>query len=177
MLITTYVLLTLSVEQKKERSFIAHIRNYLLANAGKQQEIDPAHLQAQLDELAGFAETRHRHKLERCLMPAVRLASAEATPLLADLELLGRTGGNMLRSVRRRLHQAFAEGGEQLQMLCRTLERYCQNLLERLAKEEQELLPLARRVISNEQWFAIGAMFLSHDAGDAERQRLRSRVE
>ncbi|MET3132017.1 hemerythrin-like domain-containing protein [Oxalobacteraceae bacterium GrIS 1.11] len=175
MLIATYAVLTLSVEQKKERAFITRILQYLRSYARKPQEIDPLRLQTQLNELARFAEARHQHKVEDCLMPAVREATDEADLLLADLENLNRVGGNMLRSTRRRLQLAFGKGTAQIKMLCSTLERYCRNLLERLTKEEQELLPLAQRVISSEQWFAIGATFLSHDAGHDERKRSAKR--
>ncbi len=171
MLIATYALTTLSVEQKKERSFISRLQQYLQANAGKPQKIDPARIKSQLDELTRFAESRHQRKVEGCLMPAVRKATREADPLLADLEFLSRVGSDMLRSVHQCLHRVFRHGAAQLAHLCHMMELYCQNLLERLTKEEQELLPLAQRVISSEAWFAIGTTFLSHDAGHEERNR------
>lgn len=172
MLIATYALLTLSVEQKKERSFISDIQSYLQRNAGKPQEIDPACLKSQLLELTRFAESRHRRKVAGGLMPAVRKATREADRLLADLESLRRLGSKMLRS----MHQAFrlevGHGIAQIKQLCQMMEHYCQNLLERLTKEEEELLPLAQRVISSEGWFKIGALFLSHHAGTDERKVL-----
>lgn len=171
MLTTTYALLTLSIEQKKERGFISRLLQYLKHYATKPQEIDPLHLQTQLEELVRFAELRHQHKVEDCLIPAVREATREADGLLAELDSLKRSGGNMLRATRRRLRLAFDQGGAQVKMLCFTLERYCWNVLERLAREERELLPLAQRVISSEQWFAIGSTFLSHDARLLEGRR------
>lgn len=175
MLIATYAMLTLSVEQNKERKAISRFRRYLQDHAATPQAIDPVALASQLEELSRFAETRHQHKVEGCLMPAVREATGDAAPLLAELESLQRVGNNMLHAARRRLRLRLGQSLSQMQMLCFTLERYCQNLLERLAKEEQELLPLAQRVISSEQWFAIGSMFLSHDARQEERRRLRLR--
>ncbi len=171
MLTATYALMTLSVEQKKERNFISRFRHYLQVNAHAPLEMDPARLASQLDELTRFAEMRHQRKVEGCLMPAVRQATHDAGPLLADLETLNRIGRHTLGSARRRLRIAFSDGATNVKMLCFTLDRYCQNLLERLAKEEQELLPLAQRVISSEQWFAIGTMFLSFDAVTNERRR------
>lgn len=174
MLTATYALLTLSIEQTKERGFISRLLQYLKTHATKPHEIDPLHLQTQLDELVRFAEVRHQHKVEDCLIPAVREATREADGLLAELESLKRSGGNMLQSARRRLRLAFGKGGTQFKMLCFTLERYCWNVLERLAREERELLPLAQRVISSEQWFAIGTTFLSHDASLLEGRRSRA---
>ncbi len=172
MLLATYALLALSVEQKKERTFIETILRYLRANAHKPQEIDPDCLKSQLDELTLFAEARHKRKIEGCLMPALRKATHDADPVLAELQSLNRAGSNMLRSVRRRLRRAFGHGATHMKLLCRSMERYCQNLLDRLTKEEQELMPLAQRVISSDEWFTIGTMFLSHDANYNEVKRL-----
>ncbi|MEC5160384.1 hemerythrin-like domain-containing protein [Janthinobacterium sp. CG_23.3] len=171
MLTATYALMTLSIEQKRERNFISRFRHYLQVNAGAPQKMDPVRLANQLDELTRFAEMRHQRKVEGCLMPALRQATHDADTLLADLETLNRIGRHTLGSARRRLRLAFAESATHVKMLCFTLERYCENLLERLAKEEQELLPLAQRVISSEQWFAIGTTFLSYDAAQNERRR------
>jgi hemerythrin-like domain-containing protein len=171
MLTATYALMTLSVEQKKERSFVSRILHYLQANAAQPDRIDPVQLKSQLDELTRFAEARHKHKLEVCIIPAVREASADAAPLLADLDSLSRTGSKMLRTLRRRLRLAFAHGSVHIHGLCRTMQRYCENVLARLAKEEQELLPLAQRVVSSERWFTIGTTFLSDEAGYVERSR------
>lgn len=174
MLVATYALLTLSIEQKKERNFILRLQHYLHTVSRKPHEMDHAYIASQLDELTHFAETRHQLKVEGCLMPAVRNATADAELLLADLESLSRLGGGMLRAARRCLRRTFRRRSTQIKFLCRTIDLYCQNLLKRLAKEEDELLPLAQRVISSEEWFVIGTMFLSHDAGDANSISLRA---
>ncbi len=182
MLIATYALSTFSVEQKKERSFIGRLQHTLHTNAGKLQEIDPLRLESDLDQLSRFSEARHQRRISSCLMPAVRRATREADPLLADIESLHQTGSDLLLDLRHRLRPAFANGSTYgtIKQLCCSMERYCQNLLQRLAKEEQELLPLARRVMSSADWFAVGSTFLSHDARRAERgtahaQHLRPR--
>lgn len=166
MLTATYVLLTLSIEQKKERHFISRLLQHVQSIARRPQEIDPVFIESQLNELTSFAEARHQRKVEACLMPAVRNASRDAGPLLADLESLSRLGGTMLRSVRKCLRRAMRRSATQGKFLCRTVDMYCNNLLKRLDKEEQELLPLAQRVISSDEWFEIGSQFLAHDQKD-----------
>jgi hemerythrin-like domain-containing protein len=173
MLIATYALSTFSVEQKKERSFIGRIQHTLHANAGKLQEIDPQRLESDLDSLSRFSEARHQRRIASGLMPAVRRATRAADPvpadrLLAELESLRKTGSDLLLHLRDSLRPAFAHGS--VKQWCCSMERYCQNLLQGLAKEEQELLPLARRVMSSADWFALGSSFLSHDARRADRR-------
>jgi hemerythrin-like domain-containing protein len=164
MLTATYAVLSLSAEQDAERSFIFRILEYLRQHAGQTEKIDPACLASQLNQLTQFAEARHQPKIENCLIPAVRRATSDADALLADLEALRRVGGNMLRAVRKYMRTLFQRGAPRMERLCRMMELYCHNLLMRLAKEEQELLPLAQRVISRDAWFKIGSTFLSQDA-------------
>lgn len=171
MLVATYALLAISAEQKKERGYISCIQKYLQEHVEKPQAIDPVWIASQLDELTQFAESRHQRKVEGFLIPAVRKASFDTGPLLADLESLSRVGADLLRAVRQCLRYASSHDAVQNKLLHCAIDRYFQNLLERLVKEEQELLPLAQRVISSDGWFAIGTMFLAHDAKLDEQNR------
>ncbi|SEO54222.1 hypothetical protein SAMN05428959_109192 [Duganella sp. CF517] len=176
MLTATYVLLTLSIEQKKERHFISRLLQHVQSIARRPQEIDPVFIESQLKELTSFAEARHQRKVEACLMPAVRAADSNCTALLNDLEALSRLGSAMLNAVHKCLRRAMRRSASQGKFLCRTIDLYCQNLLKRLDKEEQELLPLAQKVISSDEWFEIGSQFLAQEEGDAAtRPELRPR--
>lgn len=176
MLTATYVLLTLSIEQKKERHFISRLLHYVQSIARRPQEIDPVFIETQLKELASFAEARHQRKLEACLMPAIRAAEPSSMPLLNDLECLSKRGSAMLNAVYRCLRRAMRRSASHGKFLCKTVDLYCHNLLKRLDKEEQELLPLAQKVISSEEWFEIGSQFLAQDDDDAaSRPELRPR--
>jgi len=113
MLTATYVLLTLSIEQKKERHFIARLLQYVQSIARRPQEIDPVFIESQLKELTTFAETRHQRKVEVCLMPAVRAADASCGALMNDLESLSRLGGAMLNAVHKCLRRAMRRSASQ----------------------------------------------------------------
>ncbi|WP_432381412.1 hypothetical protein [Duganella sp. P38] len=144
--------------------------------ARRPQEIDPVFIESQLKQLTSFAEARHQRKVEACLMPAVRAAEPNCTPLINDLESLSQRGSAMLNAVYRCLRRAMRRSASQGKFLCKTIDLYCQNLLKRLDKEEQELLPLAQKVISSEEWFEIGSKFLAQDDDDAaSRPELRPR--
>lgn len=176
MLTATYVLLTLSIEQKKERHFISRLLQYVQSIARRPQEIDPVFIESQLKQLTSLAEARHQRKVEVCLMPAVRAAEPNCTSLIEDLETLSQRGSAMLNAVYRCLRRAMRRSASQGKFLCTTIDLYCQNLLKRLDKEEQELLPLAQKVISSEEWFEIGSKFLEQDGEDAaSRPELRPR--
>jgi hemerythrin-like domain-containing protein len=162
MLTATYALLTLSVEQKKERNVISRLLQYVQSMAHRPQSVDADYIAVQVDELIRIAEARHQRRVESVLMPALRRASAEAAPLLADMQSLSSLGGAMLCSVRKRLRRV-APHARQVRHLCRAVDQYCHNLLARLEMEERQLLPMAQRLVSSEAWFNIGAMFMAHD--------------
>ncbi|MFA9215661.1 MAG: hypothetical protein ACEQSK_01020 [Sphingomonadaceae bacterium] len=172
MLTATYVLLTLSIEQKKERHFIARLLQYVQSKARRPQDVDPLYIQCQLEELSQFAEARHQRKLEICLMPAVRNAGCDCGTVLAELESLSQLGSTTLTAVRKCLRRALRRSSVHGKFLCRTVDLYCHNLLNRLDKEEQELLPLAQRVISSDEWFAIGSRFLNEEQPTAAAPRM-----
>lgn len=176
MLTATYVILSLSVEQKKERQFIARLLHHVQAIRRRPQELDAAFIEAQLQQLSHLAETRHQRKLAACLMPAVRAADSNCAPLINDLESLSRHGHVTLNAVYKCLRRAVRRSAAQCQFLCRTIDLYCYNLLKRLDREEQELLPLAQKVISNDEWFEIGRELLAQeDSGAANQPSLRPR--
>lgn len=176
MLTATYVILSLSVEQKKERQFISRLLHYVQSIRRRPQELDPVYIESQLRQLSAFAEARHQRKVEACLMPAVRAADSNSGALINDLESLSRLGSATLRAVHKCLQRAMRRSATQCKFLCRTIDLYCYNLLKRLDREEQELLPLAQKVISSQEWFEIGSKLLAQeDAGAATRPALRPR--
>ena len=161
MLTTTYALISLSVEQKRAHKLLSTVQELTQNSSADRQRPDPVILESVVSQLARLDESCHRRKVEVYLIPALQHATKEADSLLAELESLSAAGLRILESVREWVRKAFDQGVTEVKELYWSIEQYCNNLLQRLAKEEDELLPLAQRVISSEEWFAIGAQFLS----------------
>jgi hemerythrin-like domain-containing protein len=164
MLTVTYALVTISVEQKKTRSLLSVLQQQVQRHAQESKPDDRGCFDSILYQLVQFNEACHWRNVERYVIPALRKVSTDADALIAELEDLSNKAENILRSVRGRTWQAFEQGVEGIGELYGSLELYCQNLYRRLAKEEEELLPIAQRVIPSEEWFDIAAQFISHDA-------------
>ena len=164
MLTVTYALVTLSVEQKKSRGTLSSLQEQIQLCAEKRGPGDRSCIESILYRLVQFDEACHWRNLELYVIPALRRPTNEAHALIAELEALSSMGENILRSVRSRLRQAYEQGNDGIKELCCAMERYCHSLLQRLAKEENELLPMAQRIISSDEWFDIAAQFISHDA-------------
>lgn len=163
MLLATYALATLEIEQKCERTAIQYLQNFL-AQALASNEFDCATLTIQSEQLILLAEFRHWRRLESALFPALRNASNEATRSLQTLENLGRAGIEMLPHLRKSLHPTAHFGKRKIARACRRVNAYCQNLLQRLACEEEQLLPMAQRILPTDAWFKVGAEFLRQDS-------------
>lgn len=164
MLTATYAILALSVEQKKTISIFSTLHQYFQSGSANLPGIDPNSLEAALSQIAEFDESCHRRRVNVYVIPAIQRATKAADSLLVELESLSSLGTHILRAARERLRQSLEQGFIQMRELCFAMERYCQSLLQRLAKEETELFPLAQRIITSEEWFSIGVSFLSIDA-------------
>jgi hemerythrin-like domain-containing protein len=163
MLLTTYALSTLLVEQQRERTSIALLEQYL-ARPAEARQFDCAAVARRSEELISLAESRHHARLEHSLFPALRIASAEAATSVGTMENLRRAGIAMLPRMRFVLRPSAEPGQRQLAGARRMVRAYCQNLRERLACEEDVLLPLAQRILPSEAWFKVGSEFLQQDA-------------
>lgn len=161
MLLATYALMTLAIEQKCERTSIQQLQGFLVQP--DSDEFDPAALAIHAEKLIVLAESRHQLRLEKCLFPALREASGDAAMALNALENLGKAGLRMLPRLRAVLRPSAGLGQRQIARACRTVQAYCQNLLARLACEE-ELLPMAQRILPSAAWFKVGTEFLLQDA-------------
>jgi hypothetical protein len=164
MLTATYALVALSVEQKKSRGILSSLQQQLQACLQSPETAVRPAIESILNQLVQFDEACHWRNLELFIIPALRRTASEAGALVAELESLSAAGEKTLGAVRCRLRQACEQGSDGMAELAGALERYCQNLMQRLAREEEELLPMAERLISGDEWFEIAAQFISHDA-------------
>jgi hemerythrin-like domain-containing protein len=170
MLTATYSLVALSVEQKNARCTLSAVQQYIRSSAREARDLDPNGLQSAIQKLAQLDQYCHERKVELYVIPAIRNATHEADPLLEEIESLNSRGMDILRSLRDAVGAAIEQGVVKVEEICHAMEQYCNNLMQRLMKEE-ELFQIARRVISGEGWFSIAANFLSYDAQQERRRR------
>jgi hypothetical protein len=101
---------------------------------------------------AGIVKRRRGRLAAYCRL-RVRLSALALAPRLSALTLAPNA-----------LSPATSLGHMQIARACGRVNSSCQNLLERLAFEEQHLLPLAQRILPTDAWFKIGTEFLLQDA-------------
>jgi hypothetical protein len=151
---------------------LSRLQQYIQTTWKGLQNIDFAFLETAFGKLMQFDTFLGARKLERYLMPALRHAGREAETLVAELDTLRTKGANILRSIGEQLAEAFEASSVKINQICHAMESYCGCMLIRLEREERELIPLARRLFSIEDWFTIAAQFLSDD-GDADARGIK----
>lgn len=172
MLTATYSIVAISAEQKTTRKLLLKLQQTIV-NAWKNlQESDFAGLEAALNKIKLVDQKFHSRKMEKYVIPAVKNATRAADPLLEELDALSTLCKRILQTLPGQLHQAVGQGIAKQKAARKTMELYCSKLQLRLAKEEQELLPLLPKVLSGDEIFELGAQFLAEDGEKYENQML-----
>lgn len=164
MLTATYTLVALSVEQSSVRVSLQTLQQMLQSNFVHQTALTPVQVGAACETVKRIYESCHWRKLERFLIPAIRKSTHEADKLLQDLDELGRAAADAVGVLVIRLGSMAIDTHSAVIQFCSALEAFCSATLERLEREEKDLFPVARAVISGETWFSIANEMLAHDA-------------
>ncbi|OWW19721.1 hypothetical protein [Noviherbaspirillum denitrificans] len=163
MLTATYSLVAIAAEQDKTRAMLSRLQQCLQSAWRGLQNIDFSFLETAFGKLMQFDRFVGARKLERILIPALRGAGREADQLVAELDALRAKSAGILRTLGEQLAEAFEASAVKINQICHAMDSYCGTMLTRLEREERELIPMARRLLSIEDWFTIAAQFLSDD--------------
>lgn len=161
MLTKTYSSVALSHEQKSAQRVLAKLMDRVQqAKRGAAGEADAWR------EFIAADRYYHDRALEKHVIPAIRDSIAEANTLLRELETLAAGSARILHGVHAQRQAGEPHAG---QAMLGAMEQYCLQWRERLRKEESELIPLAFRTLTPEEWFAIAVKCLPEEAA-AEKQ-------
>ena len=167
MLTATYSLVAIAAEQEKARKLLCKLQQYVQTAWKGLQGLDFPFLETAFGKLTRLENYCRSRKLELYLMPVLRAASQEAEELVLELEGLRSRCTDVIRHIGRQLRGVTTLGAAGASGLLQSMETYCSCLSTRFEREEKELLPLARRLLSVEDWFTIATNFLSPDGGPA----------
>jgi hemerythrin-like domain-containing protein len=171
MLTATYSLVTIAAEQDKAHGLLSRLQQYIQNAWQGLQNVDFAFLDAAFNRLLTFDDYCRNRKVERYLVPALRCATHDADALLAELDALSARGAEILHAVRRHLANVLEISSVRAGEICHSMELYCHSFSQRLKKEDELLFPIARRLLSVEEWFSLAAKFLAEDAQASGRRR------
>lgn len=153
-----------------ELSLVLACLRQLAQDASRLPDFDVLYLI--LDYIEGFPETFHHPKEELYLFEAVRRREPDAGPLIDRLCDEHAQGVDLMTELREAL-DAYARDPEAGSRFHDVAMRYVAFEQAHMQYEEQEILPLALKVLTREDWQEIGAAFLSnqHPLLNPTRQR------
>ncbi len=163
MLTATYSLVAMATEQKNASHLLARARQAIAALWNSRQEADLGRAEEALSGLTRFDHYCHQRKVEKYVIPTVRGASREIDAIVGELESLSGIGMKFMGTAAEQLRAMFERHGPQVPELCHAMEAYCDCLQQRLKREEEDLLPLVRRMLSVDDWFSLAAKFLGDE--------------
>ena len=163
MLTATYSLVAMENEQTRASTILNNTRAMIAAMWGNLPEADLARIETALLGLTRFEQYCHQRKVEKYVIPSVRGASHEIDAIVGDLDSLSSVGIDFLNCAAEQWRMVFERRSTRMVELCGAMEAYCDCLQQRLRKEEEELLPLVRRMLSVEDWFTLAAQFLTDE--------------
>jgi branched-chain amino acid transport system ATP-binding protein len=136
---------------------------------------DPAFFNSVFDYIDQFMDGCHHAKEDEHLFPALRRRSAEAAVVLDRLQAEHRNGPEVLKSLRGQL-AATMGGTSGKAEFAAALRTYTQSLKAHIRTEEKDAMPLAREVLTAEDWADIDEAFLDNDDplfGESARAEFR----
>jgi hemerythrin-like domain-containing protein len=172
--------LTLSVLRDEHSALAAMLRSVLLLLADHRQRgtlPDFSVLRAMLFYLDEFPEKRHHRKETELLFPKLRARTPLARPILDNLDQDHACGERRIRDLEHALLAFELMGESRREDFEQAMARYVEFYLAHMALEEREILPLAERVLTADDWRELDAAFSTnrdpltgHDAEQAYRE-------
>jgi hypothetical protein len=165
MLTATYSLVAISAEQDNARSILHRLQQHIQNVWRSVQNIDMAFLGACFEKVFQFDDFCRRRKLELIVIPTLRRVTREADGLLDQLDALGAASMAFVQSTHDQFKKTTHLNIGRAHEMVMAMELYAGEMGTRLKREDEELFPLMRRVLSVEDWFAIASQFLAEDGG------------
>ena len=125
-------------------------------------KVDPAFFGSIFDYIEQFMDACHHSKEDDYFFPVLRQRSSEAAAILDRLQAEHRNGPEVLKSLRKQL-AATAAGTLGNAEFAAALRTYTQSLKNHIRTEEKDAMPLARQVLTAEDWAGIDRAFLDND--------------
>jgi hemerythrin-like domain-containing protein len=156
----------LEVIRNEHRSLasVLHALQYLAHHIRDQGSApDYGLLRLMVDYTEGFHQRFHHPKEDEYLFKAVRIRSHEGDTVLAELEAQHAEGDGWIHNLRDAINHLQASGGKDTAAFARAVDTYADFHWKHMRMEEDELMPLAQRVLSAEDWKEIDAAFTANE--------------
>ena len=149
-------------EHRAITSVIEGLRHMLVEVAAGRIPVDHALLGAMFHYIETFPEKLHHPKEDHFLFARLRARRPDAALLLDGLEAEHEIGRERFAELKAKWER-FRDDPAALAPFVEGVERYSHFHWLHMRKEEDEILPLAAKALSDEDWKAIDTAFLSNE--------------
>jgi len=156
---------TTRIIREEHAALSAMLRSILLLLAQHQRQgtlPDFAALRAMLFYVDEFPEKRHHRKESELLFPKLRARTPLSRDLLDHLDDDHARGERKIRDLEHALLGFEMMGESRRKAFEQAAERYVEFYLAHMAMEEQKILPLAERVLTDDDWAQLDEAFLAN---------------
>jgi hemerythrin-like domain-containing protein len=150
-------------EEHSSLSAVLHAMSALVREVREHDRcVDPKTFRAILYYLDVFLEREHHHKEEAVLFPRIRQRTHDADTVLDQLAHEHESGEEAIRELEQAFVRYEEHGSTEFAAFADAVDRYVSRYREHMRKEERDVMPLAQRVLSAQDWIDIEAAFASH---------------
>ena len=146
-----------------EHSSIAAVLNAMTALVREVRDhgkrIDPKVFRAIIYYLDVFPEREHHRNEEFVLFPVIRQRTHEADAALDQLAREHMMGERAIRNVESAFLRYEENGASEFAAFAEAAETFVANYFEHMRKEEREIMPIAERVLTTDDWARVEAEF------------------
>lgn len=141
---------------------VLHALAYLAREAGQGKPVHKRVFRQILYYLDVFPERFHHPKEDAVLFAAIERRSDRAREIVARLEKQHESGAVAIRKLEQALVRWEAGGDAERAAFVGAAATFVERYREHMRLEEDELMPLAREILDNEDWAQVEAAFAGH---------------
>jgi hemerythrin-like domain-containing protein len=175
---------TIRIIQYEHRSLSAVLHGLLsLVRSCQDPKVQPEFpvFNAMIHYIDAFPERLHHPKEDDFLFTRLAARAPDAVPLIQQLRAEHIEGAKLVRELESALVAFEVDGKRALAPFSEAAERYARFHWDHMSKEEKELLPLAERHLTAEDWDAVDNAFAGNedpiaDLRTADFERLYQRI-
>ena len=157
--------LALDVIRDEHQALAAMLRSLsmLLQHARREHQLPPFDvLRAMMFYIDEFPERLHHTKESELLFPKLRQRAPEMAAVLDRLDRDHATGERAIRELEHALLAFEVMGESRRDAFEQATERYISAYLDHMAREENDVLPAAKRLLTEADWDELDAAFAAN---------------
>lgn len=152
------VLLDALWNEHRSIAVVLHAMQHLVREQSTRgTKINPAVFRAILYYLDVFPERMHHPKEEKYLFAAVSRKTSEADAILDELRQEHEGGADAIRELAQDLLRYEEGGDKEFARFASAVEQFVDGYRKHIRKEEEGVMPIARRVLNAQDWADINA--------------------